>query len=132
MKALSAGKHVLLEKPSADTAEETRIMFDYAQKKGLVLLEAWHSRFVKNGYIFLEQMFNDSYKCSFHPALNRVKEIIKSGELGKLKSITADLSVPKIALPLSNDDIRFNYSLGGGIMMDMGGTMNFSSFHFAV
>lgn len=44
MKALAAGKHVLLEKPSSDTAEETRAMFDYAEKKGLVLLEAFHYR----------------------------------------------------------------------------------------
>lgn len=44
MKALAAGKHVLLEKPSTDTAEETRTLFDFAHKKGLVLLEAFHPR----------------------------------------------------------------------------------------
>lgn len=44
MKALAAGKHVLLEKPSANTAEETRKMFASAQEKGLVLLEAFHYR----------------------------------------------------------------------------------------
>lgn len=44
MKALAAGKHVLLEKPSTDTAEETRKLFDFAHEKGLVLLEAFHSR----------------------------------------------------------------------------------------
>jgi predicted dehydrogenase len=44
MKALAAGKHVLLEKPSANTAEETRRMFAFAQEKGLVLLEAFHYR----------------------------------------------------------------------------------------
>jgi predicted dehydrogenase len=44
MKALAAGKHVLLEKPSANTAEETRKMFAFAQDKGLVLLEAFHYR----------------------------------------------------------------------------------------
>ena len=48
MKALLAGKHVLLEKPSADTAEETRKMFELAQEKGLVLLEAGHYRSVDN------------------------------------------------------------------------------------
>ena len=42
MKALQAGKHVLLEKPSANTAAETKVMFDLAEKKGLVLLEAFH------------------------------------------------------------------------------------------
>lgn len=46
MKALAAGKHVLLEKPSADTAEETKKMFDFAREKGLVLLEAGHYRSV--------------------------------------------------------------------------------------
>lgn len=44
MKALEAGKHVLLEKPAADTAEETSQMFDLAEKKGVVLLEAFHYR----------------------------------------------------------------------------------------
>lgn len=44
MKALAAGKHVLLEKPSADTADETRQMFEFAESKGLVLLEAFHYR----------------------------------------------------------------------------------------
>jgi predicted dehydrogenase len=44
MKALAAGKHVLLEKPSSDTAEETRKMFAFAQEKGLVLMEAFHYR----------------------------------------------------------------------------------------
>ena len=44
MKALAAGKHVLVEKPSANTADETRRMFAFADEKGLVLLEALHDR----------------------------------------------------------------------------------------
>jgi len=46
MKALAAGKHVLLEKPSANTAAEARQMFELAESKGLVLLEAVHYRCV--------------------------------------------------------------------------------------
>jgi len=46
MKALAAGKHVLLEKPAADTAEETKAMFELAERKGLVLLEAFHYRYL--------------------------------------------------------------------------------------
>ena len=46
MKALAAGKHVLLERPCANTAEETRKMFAFAQEKGLVLLEGFHYRCV--------------------------------------------------------------------------------------
>lgn len=56
----------------------------------------------------------------FHPAINRVKDILSSGELGKLKSVSASLCAPwqmQIAKP---DDIRFDYNLGGGILMDMG------------
>jgi predicted dehydrogenase len=45
MKALAAGKHVLLEKPSANTAEETHKMFAFAEEKRLVLLEAFHYRY---------------------------------------------------------------------------------------
>ena len=47
-------------------------------------------------------------------------EIVSSGELGKVKSVSASLCVPwqmQIAKP---DDIRFNFDLGGGILMDMG------------
>ncbi|KAF8967633.1 hypothetical protein BDZ97DRAFT_1802513 [Flammula alnicola] len=98
MKALAAGKHVLNEKPSADTAEETRKMYEFAEKKGLILLEAFHYR--------------------FHPALKRAKAIIDSGELGAVKNITVNMILPKG--PVGVDDIRFDYSLGGGAMMDMG------------
>ncbi|KAF5364707.1 hypothetical protein D9758_005524 [Tetrapyrgos nigripes] len=100
MKALAAGKHVLLEKPAANTAEETRQMFDLAEKKNLVLMEAFHYR--------------------FHPAVQRVKAILDSGELGKIKSITHQFTFPAGVMGLKKDDIRFNWSLGGGSFMDMG------------
>jgi predicted dehydrogenase len=43
-KALAAGKHVLLEKPSTDSADETRKLFELAASKGVTLLEAFHYR----------------------------------------------------------------------------------------
>ncbi|KAJ7016267.1 NAD(P)-binding protein [Mycena alexandri] len=98
MKALAAGKHVLLEKPAANTAEETRKMFELAETKGLVLLEAFHYR--------------------FHPAVHRVKAIIESGELGAVQRTTTSLTLP--GGYMKANDIRFNYSLGGGALMDMG------------
>ncbi|KAI9433588.1 NAD-P-binding protein [Lactarius indigo] len=98
MKALAAGKHVLLEKPSANTAEETRKMFAFAQEKGLVLLEAFHYR--------------------FHPATRRVKAIVDSGELGTLTKIEANLGLPGFFF--KDNDIRMAYDLGGGAMMDLG------------
>ena len=42
IKALNAGKHVLLEKPAANTSAEAQQMVELAEKKGLVLLEAVH------------------------------------------------------------------------------------------
>lgn len=42
MRAIQAGKHVLVEKPIADTAEEARNIFAFAQSKGVVALEAIH------------------------------------------------------------------------------------------
>ncbi|KAJ7766203.1 NAD(P)-binding protein [Mycena metata] len=98
MKALAGGKHVLLEKPCVNTAEEARKMFQLADAKGLVLLEAFHYR--------------------FHPANHRIKAIIDSGELGAVKSTKTSLTFP--AGLFKTDDIRYNYSLGGGALMDMG------------
>lgn len=119
MKALAAGKHVLLEKPSADTAEETRQMFALAESKGLVLLEAFHYRCV----VSVPKAFDPSLimQCSpfrFHPAIQRVKAIIDSKELGDIKHISTTLAMPKGFI--NKDDIRFNYDLGGGGLMDMG------------
>lgn len=45
MKALLAGKHVLLEKPATNVAEEARKIFDLAESKKLVVLEAVHYRY---------------------------------------------------------------------------------------
>ncbi|KAH9967538.1 NAD-P-binding protein [Russula dissimulans] len=98
MKALAAGKHVLLEKPSANTAEETRKMFAFAQEKRRTLLEAFHYR--------------------FHPAIRRVKEIVDSGELGTPTKIEATLALPSGFV--KDNDIRMVYDLGGGAMMDLG------------
>ncbi|EPT00021.1 NAD-binding protein [Fomitopsis schrenkii] len=102
IKALNAGKHVLLEKPAANTSAEAQQMVNLAEKKGLVLLEAVH--------------------WSFHPAAQRVKEIIDSGELGKLKNINSDFALPKLpsGLFFLEDDVRFQFELGGGVTMDMG------------
>ncbi|KAJ7491898.1 NAD(P)-binding protein [Mycena latifolia] len=98
MKALAAGKHVLLEKPAANTADDTRKMFEFAESKGLVLLEAFHYR--------------------FHPAVLRVKAILDSGELGAVTRTSTTLTLPRGMFKAS--DIRFDYALGGGALMDAG------------
>lgn len=54
----------------------------------------------------------------FHPAIQRVKEIIDSGELGTVTEIHAALCFPKGFV--TDDNIRMNYDIGGGALMDCG------------
>jgi predicted dehydrogenase len=96
LKALAAGKHVLCEKPFASNAIEAERMAEAAQQSGLVLMEAFHYR--------------------YHPLAARMKEIVSSGELGKIQRIEAALCFPLF----SRKDIRYNLSLAGGATMDAG------------
>ncbi|KAI0833492.1 NAD-P-binding protein [Trametes gibbosa] len=102
MRALEAGKHVLVEKPMTDTAEESRQIFALAETKGLVVLEAMHA--------------------TLHPAMHRVRDIVQSGEFGKVKSVKAELALPQFfsRFIFHKDDVRFQHDLGGGCTMDMG------------
>jgi predicted dehydrogenase len=94
--ALTAGKHVLCEKPFTANAAEAREIADLAAQSDRVVMEAFHYR--------------------YHPLALRVEEIIASGELGKLERVEAALCFP---LPRFSD-IRYNYSLAGGATMDAG------------
>ena len=96
IRALKAGKHVLCEKPFASNAEEAEEMARAARETGRVLSEAFAYR--------------------YHPLTARVKEIIASGELGKIQHIDAQFC---FLLP-SPRNIRFNYGLAGGALMDCG------------
>ncbi|KAF8178950.1 hypothetical protein BJ912DRAFT_929839 [Pholiota molesta] len=67
-----------------------------------------------------DRVLEDADVDVFHPAVQRLKEIINSGELGKVKNIKAEFAV-RVSYPpfFLKDDVRFDYSLGGGVMMDM-------------
>ncbi|OBJ89554.1 oxidoreductase [Mycobacterium asiaticum] len=94
--ALSAGKHVLCEKPFTANAAEARQIAATAAESGKVVMEAFHYR--------------------YHPLTLRIEEIIASGELGTLRRVEAAMCFP---LPKFSD-IRYNYSLAGGATMDAG------------
>lgn len=96
IRALDAGKHVLCEKPVAANAAEARAMANAAERTGNVLMEAFHYR--------------------YHPLARRMVEIVRSGELGDITSIRAAMCFP---LPLFSD-IRYQFPLAGGAMMDAG------------
>ncbi len=94
--ALGAGKHVLCEKPFTANAVEAREIADVAAKSNRVVMEAFHYR--------------------YHPLTLRTEQILASGALGKLRRVEASLCFP---LPKFSD-IRYNYALAGGALMDAG------------
>lgn len=96
IRALKAGKHVLCEKPFASNMQEAEEMAKVAQQTGLILSEAFAYR--------------------YHPLTARVKEIVASGVVGKVQHIDAQFC---FLLPSPNN-IRFNYDLAGGALMDCG------------
>jgi predicted dehydrogenase len=96
IRALRAGKHVLCEKPFAANAREAEEMARVAGETGLILSEAFAYR--------------------YHPLTTKVKEIIASGELGKIQHMEAQFC---FLLPSPNN-IRFKYELAGGALMDCG------------
>ena len=93
--ALRAGKHVLCEKPIASNAAEAERMANVAKETGMILGEAFHYR--------------------YHPLADRVRAILSSGTLGRLRHVEGNFSVP---IPETN--IRFDWSLAGGATMDLG------------
>ena len=96
IKALRAGKHVLCEKPIAANADEAERMAAAARESGRVLVEAFHWR--------------------YHPLAARMREILASGELGRVLHLEAWLCFPM----LSPRDIRWRLELAGGALMDAG------------
>jgi predicted dehydrogenase len=62
--ALAAGKHVFVEKPPAQSSAEAEELSALAEEQGLVLMP---------GYLLL-----------YHPAVEKLKELVDSGELGDI------------------------------------------------
>jgi len=69
MKALKAGKHVLVEKPMANNVQEAKKIVDFAKKKQLSLMVGFLMRFI--------------------PGVQRIKEAAEKGEIGTLVYATA-------------------------------------------
>jgi predicted dehydrogenase len=94
LNAIAAGKHVLCEKPLASNAEEADLVAGAGADAGLVVMEAMHYR--------------------YHPMIRRLRELV--GELGPVRSIQCWTSF----VISDEDDIRYDYDLGGGALMDGG------------
>jgi predicted dehydrogenase len=94
--AVQAGKHVLSEKPFASNAEEAAEVRDAAEKAGVVVLEGFH-------YVF-------------HPVMQRMLELLDSGEMGDLERVEAVMVIPAP----DDEDPRWSLPLAGGALMDLG------------
>ena len=94
--AVSAGKHVLCEKPLAVSAAEARAMFDAARRHGMRLVEA---------YPYLAQ-----------PQTLKLRELLKDGAIGAPRLVQASFGFT-IG---DRANIRLNRQLAGGSLMDAG------------
>ncbi|WP_274649708.1 Gfo/Idh/MocA family protein [Paenibacillus humicola] len=97
IKALEAGKHVLCEKPIALNAEEAARMAETSLRTGRYLAEAFMYR--------------------HQPRYDRIKELIKSGEIGELRGIHGTFTFNNAA---ADSNVRFRKDWGGGGLFDVG------------
>ena len=95
--AMKQGKHVLVEKPSTVTAEDTKELVALAEEKGLALHE---------NYMFI-----------YHKQLDEIEQIVDSGEIGSVRLYRISFGFPMRA----KGDFRYNKALGGGALFDAGG-----------
>lgn len=96
-KALEAGKHVFVEKPSTTCLADTEDLIKLASKKGLALHE---------NYMFI-----------YHSQLEEINNVVKSGEIGDVRLYRITFGFPLRQL----NDFRYNKKLGGGALLDAGG-----------
>lgn len=94
---LGAGKPVLCEKPLALNEAQGRQMIDRARERGVFLMEAMWTR--------------------FNPVTARVRQLIASGSIGEVRSITGDFGFRGEFDPSGR---LFDPHLAGGSLLDVG------------
>ena len=94
IKALNAGRNVLCEKAFAVNTSQAEEMIRVAKEKNLLLAEAIWTRYM--------------------PARKLIDEIISSGEIGELKTVSANLGYR-----ISENDRLTNPALAGGCLLDL-------------
>lgn len=98
LKAINAGKHVLIEKPMALTVADITAIEQAAIKNKVKVMEGFMYR--------------------FHPQHARVKEIVESGLIGDVLSVRASYSF--LMKPARMYRIASSVEHGGGAMWDIG------------
>jgi predicted dehydrogenase len=96
IQAAEAGKHVLCEKPLSMNAAEAEQLIAARDRTGVLIQEAFMVR--------------------WHPQWLRVREIVRSGEIGELRGIQGLFSYYNV----DPNNVRNIADIGGGGMMDIG------------
>lgn len=96
-KAMSFGKHILLEKPFTTCLKDTEDILRIAAEKGLAV--------------------HENFAFIFHKQIARLEEIIDSGEIGEVRLIRTSFGFPYRGA----NDFRYHKSMGGGALLDCGG-----------
>ena len=97
IKAINAGKHLLVEKPMTLNAGQTQQVITAARAAGVFAMEAMWSRLL--------------------PVGNVIAQVIESGLLGQVLSINADFGAKFEVDPASR---IYDPALGGGALLDLG------------
>jgi len=96
LKSAEAGKHVLCEKSSTTSFDSAKKMVSAVKENNVRLMEGFMYR--------------------FHPSHQKVKKCINDKIIGKVFLFSSRYGFP----PISRDNIRYDKSLGGGILNDAG------------
>lgn len=94
---LNSGKNVLIEKAATTNSKEFQTLIDMANQKNLFLMEAMWTRFL--------------------PSTLKMLELIGQDEIGEVRRIQADFSIPLAFDPKAR---HFNPALAGGALLDLG------------
>lgn len=97
VRAIDAGKPVLVEKPIAVTADEARTIAAAAAERGVFAMEGLWTRFL--------------------PAVRAAKQIVDEGRIGAVREIRAELAYHRTE---EADSRLFHPELGGGAALDLG------------
>jgi predicted dehydrogenase len=99
VRALEAGKHVLVEKPFSKHPDQVEEAFNRADAAGLVLSEGFMWR--------------------HHPQTRRLVELIDEGVAGRIRVVRTTFAFD-LATERGTRDTRFDPALDGGALMDVG------------
>ncbi|MGN6760307.1 MAG: Gfo/Idh/MocA family protein [Leifsonia sp.] len=95
--AIAAGKHVLIEKPMAVTADQSRRIVEAARAAGVFAMEAMWTRYL--------------------PQTDIVRQLLADGALGEVRLVTADFGGRSRYDPASR---LWDPALAGGALLDLG------------